>query len=141
MAINGSTTDPFTAMWAEWVKWATPPGGAPPSPTAEATQAMRRMFFDILAGQADQFMRSELFLNSMKQAMDNAMAWQKMINDALQQGLAAAQMPSRADNDHLVTLVRGMEDRLDRKLDDLLNRVEQLERRQQQQPAAKAGPG
>ena len=63
----------------------------------------------------------------MKQAMDNSLAWQKTINDMMQKGLAAAQMPSRADADHIVTLVRGMEERILNKLDDITARVEQLE--------------
>lgn len=124
---GGAGPDLFGTFWSEWVKNMTPSGMAAPPPSREATEHMRRVFFDMMASQADQVMRSEGFLSTMKQAMDSSLAWQKTINDMLQQGLAAGQMPSRADADHIVTLVRGMEERVLNKLDDITARVEQLE--------------
>lgn len=120
--------DPFSNFWGEFVKWTTPAGTAPASPSKEAMQHMRSMFFDVMASQADQFMRSEAFLSAMKQGMDNALAWKKALNEMLQKGLSAAQIPSRADADHLVTLVRGMEERVLKKLEDLSARVQRLEK-------------
>jgi polyhydroxyalkanoate synthesis regulator phasin len=65
----------------------------------------------------------------MKQATDHAVAWQKNLNDMMRRALSAAQVPSRSDSEHLVALVRGMEERLMAKLEDLGSRVERLERR------------
>lgn len=125
-------SDPFTAFWAEFMKSAGSSGAAAPPPSNEATQQLRKVFFDTMAAQADQFMRSEAFLSTMKHAMDNSLAWQKACNDMLQQGLAAAQVPSRADADHMVTLVRGMEERILGKLSSLSERIDRLERPQEQ---------
>jgi hypothetical protein len=63
----------------------------------------------------------------MKQSMDQALAWQQMINQAMQKGLASAQAPTREDADHVALLVRGMEERVLSKLEELGRRVEQLE--------------
>lgn len=120
--------DPFSHFWGEFVKWTSPPGGPPISPSNEVLQHLRSMFLQAMASQADQFMRSETFLSSMKQGMDNALAWQKAMNEVLQRGLSAAQVPSRADADHLVVLLRGLEERLLKKMDDLSDRVGQLEK-------------
>ena len=120
--------DPFGAMWAEWIKHMVPAGVSPPAPNSETMEHIRRVFFDMMASQADQFMRSEAFLASMKQATDNAVAWQKTMNEAMQRGLAAVQVPSRADAEHLVALVRGMEERLVDRLDELQSRVRQVEK-------------
>jgi hypothetical protein len=123
---NSPPSDPFTAFWSEMTQRMFTPERAP-SPSEEAMNHMRKFFFEMMAQQADQYMRSDEFCQFLKQATDNSLAWQKQLNDSLQQGLAAAQMPSRADSDHLVTLIRGMEERLLKKLDTLNERVSELE--------------
>ena len=121
--------DPFAVMWTEWIKHTMPAGMAPPAVNRETQEHLRRVFFDMLAAQADQFMRSEAFLQSMKQATDHAVAWQKTLNDTMRRALSAAQIPTRSDSEHLVSLVRGMEERLMAKLEDLGSRVRRLEKR------------
>jgi hypothetical protein len=99
-----------------------------PSATGDFAAQMRRAFFDAMSQQADQYMRSDAFMASMKQSMDNALAWQQMVNQFLQKGVSAAQMPTRADSEHIVRLVRGMEERLIGKLESMEARVRRLEK-------------
>lgn len=137
-----SVSDPFSSFWTEFMSrmWSAVPGASaapPPSPSQEMMNQMRRVFFDAMAAHADQFMRSEAFLNSMKQSMDNALAWQQMMNQYLQKGVSATQMPSQADADHVVLLVRGMEDRVMKKLEELEKRVDRVDGSKAAKPAAK----
>jgi hypothetical protein len=60
------------------------------------------------------------------------------MNQTLQKGLSAAQVPSRADADHLVVLVRGMEDRLLERLAKIEQRLGQLEQRGASKAKSKA---
>ncbi len=119
-------TDPFMAAWAQFAKGGSwPSGGA--TAGSEVMDQMRQMFLDSMAAHADQFMRSEAFLGAMKRTVDNSLAWQQALNETLQRTLSAAQLPTKSDADHLVALVRGLEDRLVEKLDDLSQRVRRLE--------------
>ena len=122
-------TDPFTTMWADMMgrmAGMQPPAAAPP----DMLEPMRRAFFDAMTKSADEYMRSEQFLTMMKQGMDNALAFRQQLNQFLKQNLQAAQMPTRADTDHMVLLVRGMEERVLEKLDELNRRIEGLESHQ-----------
>lgn len=125
--------DPFTALWSEWMKKlaASVPGGAEAASataTSEMAGQMRKTFFDAMSQHADQYMRSDAFLAAMKQSMDNALAWQQMVNQFLQKGVSGAQLPTRADSEHVVRLIRGMEDRLIAKLENMEGRVARLEK-------------
>ena len=122
--------DPFTTFWTDFWQRMTPPGmaQAAPQPSPDMMAQMRKMFFESMADQADRFMRSEQFLAAMKQSMDNALAWQQMLNQFLQKGVSSVQMPTRADADHVVLLVRGMEERVMDKLEEMTRRIEKLER-------------
>lgn len=122
--------DPFTTFWTDMMGRMASAGMTPPSPGREMADGMRKAFFEVMAEQADQFMRSEPFLAAMKQSMDNSLAWRQQMNEFLTKGLSAAQMPSRSDVEHTGALLRGMEERILRKLDELSERVERLEQAQ-----------
>lgn len=119
--------DPFTRFWTDFMGKLASTGFTPPQPAPDVLKDIRRTFFDVLAEQADQFMRSEAFLNMMKQGVESGLAVQQTMSQFMQKGLQAAQMPSRADADHFVVLLRGMEDRIVERLDDLARRVDRLE--------------
>ncbi len=119
--------DPFMRFWTEFAGRCAAAGAPPPSPPADLLSQMRRAFFDALAQQADQFLRGEAFLAVMKQTMESSLAWQQTLNQFLQKGLSASQIPSRADADHVVVLLRGLEERLHERLDDLARRIERVE--------------
>jgi len=119
--------DPFMRFWTDLMSRMTAAGLTPPQPPPDLLQQLRRSFFDALSEQADQFLRSEAFLNAMKQAMETSLAWQQAINQFLHKGLAAAQIPSQAEAEHLVVLLRGMEERVLDRIEDLSRRVAALE--------------
>lgn len=122
-----SMVDPFMKFWSDLAGRMTAAGMPTQQPPADVLTQIRRAFFDAMAEQADQFLRSEMFLNALKQSMDISLAWQQTMNQTLQRGLSAAQMPTRNDVDHMVVLVRGMEERLMERLDDVTRRVERME--------------
>lgn len=119
--------DPFTAFWSDWMTRMSGLGMAPPASAPDMMEQMRKTFFGAMARHAEEFMRSDQFLGAMKQSMDNALAFKQQLNQFLTKNLQSAQMPSRSDTDHVVLLVRGMEERLAGKLDDLSARVAELE--------------
>ena len=137
MAENTSNPgfDPFMKFWTDFMGKMSASGMPSPQPSPDFLNQMRRTFFDAMAEQADQFMRSEAFLAAMKQGMETSLAWQQSLNQFLQKGLAAAQMPSKVDSDHLVSLVRGMEERVLERLDELAKRIDRLEGASRPKPA------
>lgn len=124
--------DAFTSFWSDFFGKMASAGVAPPQPSPDVTERMRKAFFESFSKYADEFMRSEAFLKMMKQSMDHGLAWQQAMNQQLQKGLTAAQMPTKSDADHIVMLVRGMEDRLVDKLEELSRRIDHLEKARSQ---------
>lgn len=123
-----SAADPFMAFWTDFAKRVAGAGAVPPQPAPDVMEQMRKAYLGALSEHMEQFMRSEAFLASMKQAMDNALAWQQMMNQTFQQSLSAAQAPAKADVEHVTMLVRGMEERVLDKLEKLGDRVAKLEK-------------
>ena len=113
----------FQAFWQDFFGKMS---GMTPGP--EGAEKMRKAFMDSMARWAEDYMRSDAFLASMKQSMDAALAWQQSMNQYLQKGLSAAQMPSREDSDNITLLIRGMEDRLLDRLEKITQRIEKLEK-------------
>lgn len=124
---NFGAMDSWTRMWTDMMgRMASAGATAPPAPK-DVFEQMRTAFFDVLSRQAEEFMRSEAFLNTMKQSMDGALVFRKQINDFVAKGLESSQMPSTTDVEEIVRLVRNMEQRITDKMDDLSYRLEQLE--------------
>jgi hypothetical protein len=119
---------PFLAFWNDCYTGLAAAGTAPGQAAPDFVERMRRSFFDALGKYIDEFMRSEAFLNAMKQSFDNAMAVKSATNQLLQKNLAAAQIPSLIDHEQLVDMVRGLEDRLFTRLDTLASRIDKLEK-------------
>lgn len=122
---TGGGADALGAFWTEFARLVA----SAPFQTAgpEAFQQMRRALLDTMAQQADAFLRSEAFLNAMKQTLDSSLAWQQMVNQYLQKGLSAMQMPTGADTGQIAQLVRGLEQRLSRRIDALERRLERAQ--------------
>lgn len=120
--------DAWNSFWSEFLSKSVPPGASPISPPTDFAERMRKSFFEALTKYFEEYLRSEAFLNSMKQSMDHALAWQQALNQYMQKSLSAAQSPTRADADHVVLLIRGMEDRVMARLDEVTQRIEKLEK-------------
>ncbi len=101
----------------------------PGSPPPELLRQMRSGIFHALAESWEQFMRSPQFLESMKQWLDNAIAFRKMSNDFMAKMRNEMQAPSREDIDTIMLTVRHMERRLLDRIDDLSEQVAALNHR------------
>lgn len=120
-------TDAFTQFWSDFMsRMGT---GIAPQPTAgaDATKRMQRIFFDAMAKYADDFMRSPQFLESLKQTMDNALAFRRQMDQWLANSLNAVQMPSHGDVTDVVARVHSVERRVLERLDELEHRIAALE--------------
>ncbi len=127
---NGSTSmggDAFTSFWGDLMGQMATVGFTPPAMNPDMSNHMRKAFFSVLSNHAEEFMRSEQFLSAMKQSMDNALAMKQQMNQFFQQNLRAFNMPTSSDTEHVARLVRGMEERMMERLDDLDIRLGQLE--------------
>jgi hypothetical protein len=113
----------FQKIWAESISkmmqaaFTFKPDAAPP----ELMREIRSGIFEALARSWEEFMRSPQFTDSMRQWMENAVAFRRMTNEFLAKARNEAQAPSREDIDTIMLSVRHMEKRL-------LDRVEELSR-------------
>lgn len=117
----------FTAFWSDFLAKVAPPGST--ALGGNYAETMRKALFDAWTRYLDDYMRSDAFLQMMKQSTDHALAWQQQMNEYLQRGLAAAQMPGKEDSNHIALLVRGMEERVTARLDELNKRITKLEKK------------
>ncbi len=119
--------DPFTTFWSEFMQRMAAQGATPPNPSQEMFNTLRKSFFQAMAEYADQYMRSDQFMAQIKQSMDNAIAWQQMMNQYMQKGFEATPLPTRVDLDQVVQMIRGMESRVLEKIEEVSQRVEKVE--------------
>ena len=88
---------------------------------------MQRAFFDTMAKQADEFLRSPQFLNMMKQMMDQSMAFKQQVDRFITEAYRGAQMPAQADMQDLTGTLHGIEERLMSRIEELERRLEEAE--------------
>jgi hypothetical protein len=96
---------------------------APP----EIVREIRTGVFSALAKSWEEFMRSPQFLDSMKQWMDNAIAFRKMSNDFMAAARNEMQATSRDDIDTILLAVRHMEKRLLDRVEEVSAQVQELQ--------------
>ncbi|MGA2442697.1 MAG: hypothetical protein ABSH08_17220 [Tepidisphaeraceae bacterium] len=106
----------------------------PGEPPPEAARQFRATVFKSMADQADQFMRSETFLQAMKQSLDAALNFQKQYQNLLAEFRHSTEGVASTDIDAAMTLLRQMEARvldrlenLDTKLGEIAERLDRLE--------------
>lgn len=128
---NGTTgqgpSDPFTKAWSDFMGRMSAAMGQPaaqqqPSWPDENVKQMQRTFFDAMAKQADEYLRSPQFLGMMKQMMDQSIAFKQQLDRFITEAYRGAQAPAQADMKDLADTLRGIEERL-------MSRIEELERR------------
>ena len=71
--------DAWNSFWSDFLSKSMPAGASPMAPPAEFAERMRKSFFEAMSKYFEEYLRSEAFLNSMKQSMDHALAWQQAI--------------------------------------------------------------
>ena len=97
------------------------------SPPPEILREIRSGVFSALAKSWEEFMRSPQFLDSMKQWMDNAIAFRKMSNDFMATARNEMQATSKDDIDTVMLAVRHMEKRLLDRVEELSAQVHELQ--------------
>ncbi len=105
---------------------AQPGNGAAPAFNPAARQ-MQQAFFDVLARQADEFMRSEPFLQMMQRSMEQSLQFKRLMADFLTKAHRSAELPVQADIDDLASLLRGIEERIFERLGRIEERVAAVE--------------
>ena len=108
------------------------------SPPPEILREIRSGVFAALARSWEEFMRSPQFLDSMKQWMDNAVAFRKMSNDFMATARNEMQATSRDDIDTIMLAVRHMEKRVLDRLDQISAQIAGMEQARSTTPRAGA---
>lgn len=124
---NNQPADAFAQMWGDFFsRMTTPPAAANP---IEMSKQMQQAFLDALARYCDEFMRSEQFLQMMKQTMDGALAFRRQLDGFLKEAQQSAQAPTRDDVSEAVEAIRGLEERLMQRLEAVEHKVNGIEDR------------
>ena len=132
--------DAAMAFWQEAMSRFTPPGaansGAAPAggvdpaawmPTPEMAKRMQSAFLDAMTTASEQYMRSPQFMESMKSSFDSALQMRRQMEDYLRRNVGdAARTPGDAEAS-VVAALHEMEGRLNRRLDELADRIDRLE--------------
>lgn len=134
--------DAFTRMWTEFANNMMSAGLSyrPESPPPEMARTMRSAMFQAMSRYAEEFMRSPQFLEFMRQSMDSAILFKKMVNDFLGRAQFEMQGVSRGDMDALVRRLRRLETRIMDRFDELNERLDALEARLGLSEGEAAGP-
>lgn len=88
-------------------------------PPPEAARQFRGAVFKSMADQADQFMRSETFLQAMKQSLDAALNFQKQYQRMLTEYRHSTEGVASADIDATMVMLRQFESRVLDRLEDM----------------------
>ncbi len=135
----------FQKMWLDsWSKMIQATSTfSPNSPPPELLRQMRGGMFQALSEAWEEFMRSPTFLEGTRQWMDNVTTWRKASNDFLAKTRNELQAPSREDIDNVMRSVRHLEQRLLDRMDELADKLNELNRRleegQSKRPATRSG--
>ncbi len=124
----------FTRMWTEFASKMASAGVSfgPESPPPEAARQVRDAMFNALSGYCEEYMRSPQFLATMKQSMDNAIAFRKQMNTYLNRMHHEFQGVSQEDMDGLMNMMSDVQKTVLRRLDGLASRLDTLSERLEQ---------
>jgi hypothetical protein len=118
-------------LWMETVSrmtgaaFAFTPGSAPP----EAARQMREAFFSAVGSSLESYMRSEPFLRTMKQSLDLGLEMRKQFTQLATQVHHSAGAPAHDDVRSVLQGIRHVEERLSRRMDEMLSRLDELDER------------
>lgn len=126
----GQATDVFTRFWTDAMSRMSPSAGDMFGTSQnEVSKHMRRAFFDAWEHHCEDYMKSDAFLDAMKKSMDQSLTFREQMNQFFATTLRTYHMPSQDDTDSILLAVRRLEERVLRRVDDLAQRVEQIETR------------
>jgi len=119
-------------------------GGVAVGPDANSPEGARRMrgiLFEAMSQAIDKFMRSEPFLELMKQTLAASMESRQQLNRMMTRAQHEFQRPARQDVDNLQLSMQHVERRILDRVEELTAKVEELNRRLdggKRKPAGKA---
>lgn len=128
--------DAFVQMWTQFASKMMAAGMAPMPDGSpfDAARQFRSAMFKAWGDYLDEYMRSEAFLETMRQTLDGASQARKQLNDFLGRVQHEMQGASRQDVDQLMAAMQHVErrivnqsERIAERLEDLALRVERLE--------------
>lgn len=121
----------LTKLWTDSIMELT--GAAfsfsPGSPPPEMARQMRESFLSALGHSIDNYMRSEPFLQSMRQSIDMAMDFRKQFAQQMQTLHHSMGTPAVEDIQSVMLALRHFEERLVRRLDHLAARMDDIDDR------------
>jgi len=95
-------------------------------PAPDMARQVRAATLATLSQSAQQFMRSEPFLEMMKKSMDGAIAWQRQMSEFLTKAHHAGESVARSDVDDLHRSVRHLERRTLDQIEQLASKLDQI---------------
>jgi hypothetical protein len=101
------------------------PGSTPP----EATRQVRDAFLSSVGHSFDAYMRSEPFMRAMKQSLDVSMEMRKQFSEMMNRMHHSMGMVAEEDIRSVMLGIRHTEERLSRRMDQVLSRLERIEAR------------
>ena len=123
----------LTNVWAEFATKLAAAGltmdpSAANSPP-DAARNMRDATLSAMSQHAQQFMRSEQFLDMMKKSMDASINWQRQMNEFLTKAHHSTQSVAQSDVDDLHRSVRHLEQRTLDQIEQLASKLDQMSER------------
>jgi hypothetical protein len=121
----------LTTTWLDFATRMTAAGLSfqPDQSPPDAARHVRDVTLDALGREADKYMRSPQFLQAIKQTLDTSIAARKQLNTFLAQAHHSVQGVAKQDMDALSLSVRQMQTRVLDRLEQLIERMDEVSRR------------
>jgi len=133
----------YSKMWMDFTTRVMTAGMSfnPSTPSMENADQLRKAVLGAVSEYFDTVMRSPQFLDTMKQSMDNAMAFRQQMNQCMTAVRHDTQGSAKEDTDSLMVTMRHMGSRLFDRLDQLESRLDAISNRLEAlNPNGKAEP-
>jgi hypothetical protein len=110
-------------------------------PSPDAVKRMQSAFLDAMANFAEQYMRSPQFLEAMRKSMDQGLQLRQQMEQFMKTNMSTAfDAASGGSSSDVIAAIRELESRLGSKLNDLSERISNLEGDEDGKAAAKKSP-
>lgn len=117
------------AMWQQMMGQFAQTAGRQPPPAnmpADAYKQMQKMYLEMMARWADEYMRSEPFLDQMKQSLEGALAMRRQVEEFIRKASEQSYGSTLGIYD-AVGAVRDAESWITRRIDELAERLGAIE--------------
>lgn len=117
--------DPFLALWSSYLEQSNQQTAQMMEAMRQATDplAFRKKWFEAVSASLDGFLRSNVFLDSLKQQSEVVNFWKSLMNQATEEAVRGMGLPHESDIRFLVDSLRSFENRVLERLDALEARL------------------